>query len=221
MSVMFYRNILNKEMKSFGKFSKKIAEKLGANIVYSANKSKCISELKKHNTIIFISHGSANEIFHRYYHGSETHQILVNRENINILDEKKVIAISCGTGKNLGKMACDESNCKVYLGFFNKIHFDKKNKQPTTKKYTIFVKDCYKDTFSSVLENAITNSWTFEKLKLVLEIELKKNVGTRALELGRKSPKLYQQIGIDQAILAVSNVAENICLYGDVKEKIC
>lgn len=221
MSVTIYRNILNQEMKSFGKFGKKIAEKLKLSMIYNAKKELCLEEIIKHDTIIFITHGSAYAIFHSFDHRYERHQILVNRENIETLRNKKVIAISCGTARNLGAIACGEYGCKTYLGFYNKIHFDKKNKVPSSKKYQMFIANCYKDTFNEVLESAIKNSWTFSKLKLVLEIELRKTVTERALNLQQDKPEFYKNVGIDQAILAVSNVADNIGLFGDSQEMVC
>lgn len=221
MTVTIYRNILNQEMKSFGKFSKKLAENLEISLVYNSHKKLCLDEMANHDTLIFISHGSAHEIFHRFDHRFDRHQILVNRDNVKVLSDKKVIAISCGTARDLGSIACNNFGCKAYLGFFNKIHFDKKNRMPASKKYHLFVTNCYKDTFYTVLENAIKNSWTFAKLKAVLEIELKKTVTERALELKHSKPDFYKNVGIDQAILAVSNVANNIGLFGDFQEKVC
>jgi hypothetical protein len=221
MTVTIYRNILNQEMKNFGKFSKKLAENLQISLVFNPHKKLCLDEMVNHDTLIFISHGSAHEIYHRFDHQTNRHQILVNRDNVKVLNDKKVIAISCGTARDLGLIACKDYGCKTYLGFFNKIHFDKKNKMPASKKYHLFVTSCYKDTFYSVLENAIKNSWTFAKLKVVLEIELKKKVTERALEINKSKPEYYKNIGIDQAILAVSNVANNIGLYGDCQEKVC
>ncbi|PCN43181.1 hypothetical protein B9C88_17170 [Brevibacillus laterosporus] len=225
MAIAFYRNILNAEMKNFGRFSKRVTETLvregqEVNVIFDPKKDYCLEQIKKHETIIIISHGSADTIFHKYDHSNEMHQILLNRDNIGILQDKKVIAISCGTARILGSDACQIGGCRAYLGFFNKIHFDKLNKKKASRKYYIFVADCYKDVFAKIIEQAIRNEWTFDKLQEVLSIELRKTVTERALSIQKDRPQYFKNHGLDQAVLAVSNVAANMMVFGDVEEKI-
>lgn len=225
MSIAFYRNMLNKEIKNFAKFSKDIVCKFfesekNVAMIYDAKKDFCLLEIEKYDTLVFISHGSKNEIYHRFDFKNKNHQVLLNQSNINILNNKKVIAISCGTARELGPIACEEGNCKVYLGFYNKIHFDKLNKINPSKKYHNFVSHCYKDTFRNVIEQAITNEWTFGKTKEVLKIELRKVVTSRALAIKKERPRYFKNNGLEQAILAVIDVANNTYIFGDQNEKV-
>ncbi|MBP2002390.1 hypothetical protein J2Z69_003463 [Paenibacillus shirakamiensis] len=226
MSISIYRNVLNSEMKRFGKFGKRLAEELegkgfSIKLVFNPIKRVCLSEMLEADTLIFITHGSATEIFHRFDHGKTNHQILLDKKNIECLRDKKVIAISCGTARNLGDEAYKNGEgCKVYLGFANKIHFTKLNKKEASAKYHVFIGDCYKDTFQYVIKEAILNNWTFTKIKLALETELMRTVTSRALEIQKARPQLYTNHGIGQAILAVSNVANNIKIFGNGNELI-
>ncbi|KAB0442317.1 hypothetical protein [Lysinibacillus fusiformis] len=225
MTVGIYRNRLNQEIKRFGKFGKKIVESLNekgitTELIFNPKVTKCILELKKHDTIVIISHGSADSIYHKFDGNKMNHQVLINESNLDILNEKKVIAISCGTARELGELACTSAGCKTYLGFYNKIHFNKKNGNEPSLKYHMFISECYKDSFKEVLEMAIENNWTFNKLKLVMERELKKTVVERATNVREKHPRYYFAHEFDQSIIAVSDVANNIHLFGDKNEKV-
>lgn len=227
MSVAIYRNRLNGEMKRFGKFAKRIIAYVDKNnsnkiqLIFDTKKTNCLLKMQQNDTLIFISHGSADSIYHKYDHSlEEKHQILINIDNANILEGKKVIAISCGTAKELGNYACTEVGCKVYFGFLHKIHFDKKNKKPVSKNYLDFVRTCYKDCFSEILEKAISESWSFTKLRLLLKLKLQQTVLTRAENIEKIKPVYYRYHGIDQAILAVSNVGAHMIIYGNENEHI-
>ncbi|OQD35997.1 hypothetical protein B1K97_00455 [Bacillus toyonensis] len=189
-------------------------------IIYSAHKSYCLNEIQKYDTIIIVSHGGPDAIYHKYDFKNSRHQILLNKDNLGILKDRKIIAISCATARELGREACKSGGCKAFLGFYNKIHFDKLNKEIASRKYRFFVWECYKDTFAQVIEEAIKNNWTFGKLKEVLNIELRRAVTARALEIKRKKPKFYKSHGLDQAILAVTDVSNNINVFGDEQEKV-
>jgi len=223
MSVVIYRNMLNAEMKRFGEFSKTIANNLKHNnietsIIFDDKKYRCLSNIQNHNTIIFIAHGSADTIYHKYDHKYDNHQPLINKENASVLKDKKVIAISCGTAKILGPYACTYAGCKVYLGFLHKIHFNKKNEKPCSKKYREFLTICYKNCFAEIIEKAILEKWNFSKLALILKLKLNKTVVERAQLISKSKPMYYRYHGFDQAILAVTNVADNINVFGNDRE---
>lgn len=226
MSISIYRNILNREMKRFGRFGKIIVEEVGLHgisikLVYNAIKEVCLKEMLDSETLIIISHGSSNSIYHRLGHGKMDDQILLEKKNLRHLKGKKIIAISCGTARNLGPEAYNSGEgCKVYLGFLNKIHFTKKNNIPASIKYHVFIGDCYKEVFHFVIREAILNNWNFEKIKAVMEIELMRTVTSKAIKIQNEKPLFYRNHGIGQAILAVSNVANNIKLFGNGKERI-
>ncbi|MEK4462835.1 hypothetical protein MHB56_11350 [Paenibacillus sp. FSL H8-0315] len=211
-------------MKRFGKFSKAITQNLmeiqPINIIYNPYKQKCLDEMSMHETVIIITHGGPEEIYHKYDFKNKQHQVLLNKENISLLEGKKIISISCATGRIFGKEAWETGKCKVFLGFHSKIHFDKKNKSEVTKSYRNFIGSCYKDVFGFVIEQSILNNWSFDKIKTVLGIELRNTVISRALSLRNERPQHYVNIGLDQAIFAVTNLSNNIVIYGDAREKI-
>ncbi|GAA0759028.1 hypothetical protein [Clostridium sartagoforme] len=228
MSVIIYRNRLNEEMKRFGKFSNEIdmnLQKYGIkiNITFSDIKEECLKEIKNYDTIIIITHGSKDTLYHKYDHNYGNHQPLISvneilNENVDVLNaiaNKKIIAISCGTTQALAGIACNQGKCKTYLGFKHKIHLDKQNKKKPSNRYHEFLICCYKEVFSSVIEKAIREKWKFSKLALVLKLELKRTVLNKAEELSKRGSSFYRNHGIDQAIIAISNVADNIEIYGD------
>lgn len=225
MSIGIYRNILNREMKRFGKFGKNIVTNLNGNnieaeLIFTPKLNNCLTKIRKHETIVFITHGSAENIYHKFDLKNSQHQVLIGKNNISILKGKKVIAISCGTARVLGENACKHAGCITYFGFYNKIHLDKLNGNEPSLKYRMFISQCYKDTFEDVLQMALENKWTFSKLKIVMERELKKTVVSRAKLVNEEYPRYYKSHEYEQSILAVSNVASNIYLYGDEKEKV-
>ncbi|GGH11322.1 hypothetical protein [Paenibacillus segetis] len=224
MSIVFYRNRLNREMKRFGKFSRLIVGNLEehhpVSMIYNPYKQKCLEEMSTHETIILITHGSPNELYHKYDHKNNDHQVLLNKDNAHLLKGKKVISISCATARSFGKEVCENDGCKVFLGFSNKIHFDKKNKKNASRDYRVFIGGCYKDAFSSVIEQAILNNWSFDKIKIVLGIELRNIVVTRAINMKSTKPNYFKNNGLDQAVFAVTNLSNNIMLFGDSQENI-
>ena len=61
----------------------------------------------------------------------ENEVLVLKQEN----SKGKVIAISCGTARYLGKELVQNGNCTVYLGFNTKIHFNKKNSKDYISPY--------------------------------------------------------------------------------------
>ncbi|MDF2606234.1 MAG: hypothetical protein K0S34_424 [Bacillales bacterium] len=220
MSVGFYRCIKNREMSRFSKFSKRIIEKhKDTDVIYNPNRGRCITKINLYDTLVIIAHGGSDVIYHKYDHKNYSHQPLINKDSIQLLRGKKVIALSCLTARELGPYACETGGCKVYLGFYNKIHFDKKDRSATIE-YRKFIKECYKEAFKNVIDRAIENNWDFSKISVVLEIELKKTVMKRVENIRQYRMKFYEKHDLDKAIFAVTNVASNIRIFGDSKEKI-
>lgn len=238
MTVAFCRNKVNKEVKKIGKFSKEVVLRLKsqgirADIVYEDKRDTCLNLFKDYGTLIIIAHGDENTIYHKYHVDWSRRQPLLNTELINkdnqMMDgikDKKIIAISCRTARNLGKVLCNEGGCKAYLGFNNSIHFDKLiNRQNPSKRaisgdYHLLLTECYDEVFSFVFEKAISKNWTFSKTKEVLFRELKRVVTNKAISYDKVKSEYYRKIITTQAIIAITNVAENIELFGDAQEVI-
>lgn len=234
MSTIFYRTRLNKEMKRFGKFSKDIVRSLNQNghniqMVFDPQRGNCVSAIQGHDTIIFIAHGNDDVIYHRYSKRQGKIQPLIShllirqqhQPTLSLLYNKKVIAISCRTARILGDSACTHAGCRVFLGFYNQIHLDKlRVARSESSEYYHFLLRCYKQTFKKVLEMAILNKWTFEKLAAVLKIELEKNAMAEAKKYIEVRSEYYRGIILSHAILAITNVAANIRVFGDSQELV-
>lgn len=226
MSINIYRNRLNQEMKSFGKFTKYIYEECSSKgndvqFIYSDKVQDYKNSIKENCTMIIVAHGSEESIFHKYDHDFKNHQYFLKSDSLNCLNKNKIIAISCGCARKLGPKSVESGACTVFLGFYNSIHFDKINKKPLCHFYEPFLKSIYKNVFLRVLSKAINEQWTFEKLSKVLEWELKKEIGQASNDQMKQRGKIaYFDRGIDQAILAVSNVASSIRLFGNVYETV-
>lgn len=129
MAVVFFRNQLDSNMKRFGKFSKNIVERFPrgqkVKIVYSPKKIDYILSLTPKDTFVIIAHGSSKEIYHRFIKHGAIHQNLLDTVTLPS-SAGKIIAISCGTARELGPAYVERGICKAYLGFSTKLHFDKK-----------------------------------------------------------------------------------------------
>ena len=175
MPIVLFKNRLDDNMKRFGSFLKKIQDnstKRNISLISSDRKRDYISNIDSNNTNIFVCHGSKDSLYHRFHCSPK--QTLLDANTV--LSLGKVIAISCGTARYLGKELVQNGNCTVYLGFNTKIHFNKKSsKDYISPYYSQYIKDLYKEVFENVLTKAIDHSWTFEKTRRVLEWELRKN----------------------------------------------
>lgn len=234
MSIAILRNKLNKEIKRFGKFSKTIAQDMNSrnipvDVIFEQKKSICLSKIKKYDTIVIITHGNDDVLYHKYDFKLGHHQDLINSKLINnsvelqnTFKNKKIIAISCRTARVLGPAMCHNGCCKAYLGFYNQIHFDKYNNRNNgyriSKEYCDLVNSCYKEVFTSVIEQAIVNRWSFNKLKNVLEIELKQKIINKSISFDCVKSSYYRKDIVGQAIIAVTDVANNIMVFGDSTE---
>lgn len=221
MGVMLFRNKKDDNMKRFGKFLKYISEKSAKQnlrLISSSDRNEYLKNIDENGTNIFVCHGSADSLYHRYH--CKNPEVLIDISTS--LKMGKVIAISCGTGKNLGKVLVNNKCCSVYLGFKSKLHFDKKESKfdYISPYYSQYLKELYKEVFEEVLIKAIDNSWIFEKIARVLEWELRRKSVLKAQFKKEKYPHFYEVREINQTVVAATNVAKNIVVYGNGKEKI-
>ncbi|MGT2949982.1 hypothetical protein BU202_01490 [Streptococcus cuniculi] len=225
MAVVFFRNQLDANMKRFGKFSKNIVQRLSTShnvrMVYSSRKIDYISSLNPRDTFVIISHGSSKEIYHRFKKSGVSHQNLLDTV-IPPRSAGKIIAVSCGTARDLGPKYVQNGLCKAYLGFSTKLHFDKKQSQYkfVSPYYSRELKEIYKSVFEKVLTQAILNKWTFEKTARVMKFELRKLAMQRLQKIKREYPHYYQVKEISQILVAVASVANGIKVLGNSNETV-
>ena len=223
MAIVCFRNMLDPKMKRLGSFLKRIQEKHSSNVtlIYSPRKYDYIQAISSNidATFIIVAHGSENEIYHRLKTPQSTPpQILLGTHSE--IFPKKVIASSCGSGKNLGPTMIGKGQCQVYLGFKSKIHFDKKYPVDSlaSARYTMHIQELYKTVFEKILEKSINEEWTFEKLSRILQWELKRESVIQAKKIKISFPHSYIANDISQTIIAATNVASNIVLLGNELE---
>jgi hypothetical protein len=225
MTILIYRNRLNGDIRRFSRISKGIASGITVTSVTindDTKKNNFLSKIVDHDTIIIFSHGSYDQIYHRFNSGDATKiQTLLNVENMDYLIDKKVIAISCGTAKTLG-LHSTLSGCKVFLGFKGKIHYGIQGQgRSPSNYYRQFLKDCYKYAFETVIQEAVQSNWTFGKLQKVLGITLNKQVTLKLKELRENRGERYIiKHKFDMAIIAVSKVVSNLTLHGNKNEVV-
>ncbi len=220
MSVLLYRNICDKDMNSFFSIPNIIHTKKsdGLKIELFSNRVKklMIDKIPLFDTLIFVTHGDKENLYHSY----ENDDPLISLENIDLLNKKKVIAISCATANILGKVAC-EGQCLVYLGMKYNIHRNiKNNVRDTTTNFVNLIDNIYKNAFSHVLLLALEDNYTFSKLKTIMEIELNKEVYKQNQIEKEKNLRQYNLCKLNFTIEAVTNVVDNIIIHGNEKLKI-
>ncbi|EAE2477207.1 hypothetical protein FIV78_15320, partial [Listeria monocytogenes] len=223
MSIVLLRNMLNQEMKSFGGFLNPIQNTcklsgIESKIIYSPLKTEYLESFNSGDTFIIVAHGSPETIYHRFDHTLfQRHQILVDTNNLTQLKGMKIIAISCACARTLGPESVSSGDCKVFLGFENAIHFDKKDKtKAVCKYYDRYIRNIYKSVFENVLSKGIIENWTFEKISKVLEWELKKEAARAAQAEKKKSETAYFSREIEETIIAIANVASSIRVFGKI-----
>lgn len=238
MTVGIYRNRLNQEIKKFGKFTKVIEEKCNSDgkfveIIFEDKKNVSLDKLLQHDTLVFVTHGDSNNLYHRYCENDDRRnsQVLLSSNDFfdknfdtSIYDDKVIIAISCCTAKELGAEVFKKTRCKAYIGFRYNIHFNRIDERngmnKSSKKYYMFLLECYKEIFSETLTKAIINEWTVEKFKQYLEFYSKRCVGQKAKTIKNNNPRFYENHKIELAVRAITHVADNIVLYNHEDVKI-
>lgn len=235
MGVLIYRTRLTKNIKRFGKFGLDLKRRLctkgiAIDIVNDAKKDICLNQMQEYETIVIIAHGDNDKIYHRLHKTISKTQTLISNFQIHQKDQKvisaiqgkKIIAISCRTARSLGDYACKFGGCRVYLGFYNKIHFNKSNNQfrDVSPEYYQFLLNYYKNVFTDVLEIAIERHWSFLKLATILKIELQRRIKSAIKNDSSINSSYYKQIVFGQAYVAVINVADNIKLFGNEQEEV-
>lgn len=226
MTVLLFRNYLNREMKRFGKFLKRIEQSRDSSdendfrLIFSPYVKDYYQALKENDTIIVVAHGSHDALFHKYDFKNKNHQILFDGNNLDLLSNNKIIAFSCGTATSLGKLATSGKHCEVYLGLKHRLHFDKKNGNNCSGEYHQYLVNLYSKVFEEITTQAIENKWSFKKFERVLSLELRSTV-MKTSDVLKKSDSFYHIDSKVQAILAVTNVAANIDILGNENACVC
>jgi len=221
MKIAAYQNISDREIKKICEIADLLQSSfMDIDLISLRKCDNALNRLKEYETLIFFTHGSPTTLYHSF-----NDQIaLINSEDdtIKILNNKKVIAISCSTASVLGKKACEEE-CIVYLGMNKRLHFDILQDGENiegTKNYQDFLKNIYYNAFSTALIIGFNNNVSFEKLKNIMKIELDKEVYKQNETIKQKNQRNYQLNKFQFSLNAVLHVSENIVVHGDSSQQL-
>lgn len=219
MSLIIYRNRLNKQMHKFGLFLKAINRNYtNTEYISSPLKNDFLDLLDQYNSLIICSHGGKDKIYHRFYSNRDKEdQILFDESNVDLVTNKNVIAFSCGTTQVFGPKAI-ECGCKSYLGFRRSIHFNRDKDQHTSKYFYETVRKCYINSFQYTLEMALSNNLTMGQIEVVLKNKLSKEAAILCDDFEMKYPRRYYKKYVFEVLTTIADVRQNIETLGDINE---
>lgn len=216
MSVLINRPILNRNLKRFARFLKRLDSHSNITLILSPYRSEIYRKIEEHDTLIFLNHGSKSKIFHKYDNlDKNKSQILIDEKNVKLLNSKKVFAISCKTGNILGSL-CIDNGCKVYLGLDSPLEFEPDPKKFKTKRghfYMQFLESYYKNIFYDGLNQAIEEKRTFKWLRIYYEKKF-----AEASKLNGINPDLINRASLRFAKIALRNLSQSFVLHGKDSE---
>lgn len=230
MAILINRPILNKSLKRFGRFLKGLDYHPSTTVLLSPNRNIIKSHITQNDTLVFLSHGSEDKIYHKHDSVGSNCQILLDKSNIGLLKDKKVFSISCLTGIELGKEAISK-DCKVYLGLNRYMEFEPSHKKisrmkkiggKSTEKFKIERKDYYmrvleeryKKVFYEVLDEAIIGKKSFKWVKLACEKRF-----ARESQLNDINEELVEKAHLRFAQMSLRHLSQSFVLQGDPFEK--
>lgn len=137
---------------------------------------KIYEKITNCDVAIFCTHGSKNEIL-KYRNDDKMDEgsyVLIDESNINILNDKVVLAFCCSSARVLGKHSVKAPNkCRAYIGFEKDIlYYLRGMKNANLTKHVAF--QAYKAAFSSTLQFAIKTKCTVETFRSRLVYCLRK-----------------------------------------------
>jgi hypothetical protein len=136
-----------------------------------------IAALPPQNLILYLGHGESDKLLGANDENAAVEfknfrkKGFINKTNIDILSNKKVICISCRSNEKLGKMA-EKTNCQTFVGFGSIptdwiIEADEVNIQPNDVDWfnKLFCK-----VMSDALIYAIHHQFNFDQFERVLKL---------------------------------------------------
>lgn len=180
MNIYIYWNSVNKDCKKIFHFMSPSDEDSIYSIIEEGNvvkldrkfkrfkdKSFVMNNIGEADLIIFCTHGAENEILkYKNDPNRELEDItLIDSDNMEVLEDKIVLAFCCSSAKILGKKCVNGSHsCKTYLGFEKDIVYD--DGRATRSRHLIY--QSYKKAFRKSLEYAIITKCTVNEFRINL-----------------------------------------------------
>lgn len=197
MQIYVYWNRTNNDCKKIFHFfspsdALSIVEKLNENNVADIGRitakykdaGKIYEKITNCDVAIFCTHGSKSEIL-KYRNDDKMDEgsyVLIDESNINILNDKVVLAFCCSSARILGKLSVEAPNkCRAYVGFEKDILYYLRGKRNANQtKHVAF--QAYKAAFSNALQYAIRTKCTVEKFRSKLVYYLRRESFKAAME---------------------------------------
>lgn len=219
MKILIYRST-GEEIRKNSDFTNDLVTNLESydiEIIMENNKSISLDKIREADLIIAFAHGDSDCIYHVL---EETHDdCLIDIGNVEILENKRVIAFSCFTGSELGEMAI-EAGCEAYLGFKSRIYRslkDEEANQQFLQQYGVspneFISNIYKIAFYDSLFKGITEDYSFIQFQQYLSFMIKKVL----MEQFRLTNNFVYQLQCQES---VSKTADSIHINGSLTSKL-
>ena len=145
-------------------------------------KDEVVRRIKDANTVIFCTHGGPDEIMKCRQREKKDcdNFILIDKNNIQLLKDKIVIALCCYSAKRLGPNSLvGADKCKAYIGFKTPIYYDDEERKKAGKtRHVIYVayKKAIKKTLIYAQKNNVDVKEFRERLDIYLQQELVGNI---------------------------------------------
>ncbi len=212
----------NKNIKRIAKYIKcakeELSDDLEISIVENTNKQADINEMMSADIIVILSHGGDELIYHSYTGGMNKNDILIDINNVDIFENKKVIALCCYTARKLGPYAVSNKDCISYLGFLNAINRELED-QKTPPAVVCFLSTVYGIAFKNTIIEAINNKLNFEQIRKYLKHEIQRLIIEKVMD-GEIEGQKYDMSLVPPIVLAAGNTAEGIRCFGDINSAI-
>jgi len=218
MKLVIYIN-KNKSIKKLAVLEKmhdEISDIANVEIVITENQIKDdnITHMNSADVLIIFAHGGPDKIYHDYTNSVNSNDIIIDKTNANIFSNKKVIVFSCYTARELGPYAVDSENCTCYLGFYDAMYRELKNKKKTPPQVEYFFNSIYSEAFKNTIVNAINRKFTFNQIKKYLEIEIRRLLTSQVINCGINTQRFKASL-IPEITFSASKTIEGIMCFGD------
>ena len=186
-----------------------------------------IGRLSPNDVVLFLCHGTTRALYgaeyrapygahpRRYVH-SENHGYLIDKDNIDLLAEKKIICVACNSN-SLSKLAID-AGATVFIGF-DQIDFDVREElladQKVRNSVSVWVKYGFRRSLQIALSMTINENLNFYQFKQLLEISLNHHTDHLMLSTKDSAGRHYYK----SAALCLQQIRDGIQLDGDGNTK--
>lgn len=138
-----------------------------------SDSSKIMEGIRNAEVVIFCTHGTPDEIL-KYQNSVDRplgEYILIDQNNMDVLENKIVLAFCCASAKVLGEKCVNNPHrCKAYVGFKSDIVYD----NGRAKKSRHLIYESYKKAFQKSLEYALNTKCTVGQFKVALLQNMRK-----------------------------------------------